>query len=153
QQARLRLRQGQESLIAGEAKTRADAAEHMRTARDLYDQLARETTDIPILQQEALLGVAKTEETLAGISIDEQGAAYGNLDRALAYYQKLVQLTLRLLGQRATEENAVATLVEFVQDQLRPLGKEVPADQALAAYQKLAETRPELFKGAVASWR
>src|SRR5262249_27229887 len=66
QQARLRLRQGQESLVAAEAKTRAEAADKLRSARDLYEQLAREAKSFPILQQEALLGVATTEETLAG---------------------------------------------------------------------------------------
>jgi hypothetical protein len=153
QQARLNLRQAQETLVAADAKTRADAAEKLRTARDQYEQLVRETKSVRILQQEALLGVATAEETLAGISFDEKGPAYGNLDRALAYYQKLVQLNLRLLGKQASEENSVSTLLQLVQEQLRSLGQEVPEDQALAAYQKLAETHPEKFTGGVASWR
>jgi hypothetical protein len=153
QEARLKLRKGQESLLAADAKTRSGAVEKIQSARNLYEQLARETKAFPVLHQEALLGVAKTEETLAGISVDEKAPAYGNLDRALAFYQKLVQLNLRLLGKQASEENAVATLEQLVQDQLRGLGQDVPADQALAAFEKLAETHPEKFTGSSGVWR
>src|SRR5262249_7876190 len=86
-------------------------------------------------------------------SVEEQAPASGNLDRALAYYQKLVQLNLRRIGKQASEENAASTLVGLVQEQLRGLGQEVPDDQSLTAYQKLAETHPEKFTGAVATWR
>lgn len=153
QQARLDLRMGQESLVAAEPKVRTDALDRLRNARDLYEQLVRESKDFPILYQEALLGLATAEETLAGISIDESGAAYGNLDRAQAFYQKLVQFNLRQLGKRASEDQAVATMEQLVQEQLHALGQEASGDQALTAYQRLAETQPDKFKGGAAAWR
>ncbi len=55
----------------------AKAVEQIEKARDLYAKLATQSDDMPILQQEALLGVARARETL------------GDLDQALTDYKKL----------------------------------------------------------------
>jgi tetratricopeptide (TPR) repeat protein len=55
----------------------AKAIKQIEEARDLYAKLATESDDMPILQQEALMGVARARETL------------GDLEPALADYKKL----------------------------------------------------------------
>jgi tetratricopeptide (TPR) repeat protein len=55
----------------------AKAVKQIEEARDLYAKLAPESDDTPILQQEALLGVARARETL------------GDLDQALSDYKKV----------------------------------------------------------------
>jgi hypothetical protein len=61
----------------------ASALDSLEKARGMYDELAPLAKDTPILQKEALLGVATAEESLLG---SDKGAT---LDRAQEYYQRV----------------------------------------------------------------
>jgi tetratricopeptide (TPR) repeat protein len=73
QLARLNLQTGLREL----GSARAAALENLRKAAQRYEELANETSDSPLLLQEALLGAGKANESL------------GNVDKAKAFYQKL----------------------------------------------------------------
>lgn len=148
QLARLSLREGQENLAHADSEKRKEALGKLRKARDLYEQLTRETADIPLLQQEALMGTAKAEEALAGVA-----GADGDFGRAVSYYQRLAAFSLKHLGSSVAPEKAPDTMVQLVQEQMKELGQECAADDCLAAYQKLADTEPAKFVAKAASWR
>lgn len=80
-EARILLARGVENL--GTQEQHASAVDSLDRARALYDALAPECKDAPLLQQEAMMGVAKAEESLVGSAKD------GSLDKALELYQKL----------------------------------------------------------------
>jgi tetratricopeptide (TPR) repeat protein len=87
--ARTLLRDGMEHLYSSE---RDDALKHVKEARDLYGQIAADKDNDPILIQEALMSVAKADESL------------GNLDEALKGYQKLAHdYPNSFLGKAADE--------------------------------------------------
>jgi hypothetical protein len=75
EQARTQLREGLEKLASGDDA----AADKVKSAGDLYEQLSRETDarTYPFLVQEALRGAAKARES------------QGQLDDALGIYRKL----------------------------------------------------------------
>lgn len=86
QRARLLLPLGLQNLPT---ELRDNAAKQLKEARTLYQELAGECKDEPLLRQEALLGAARAEESLAGVSRDDEPEkAVGNLDEALAMYKK-----------------------------------------------------------------
>jgi hypothetical protein len=86
--ARIRLEQGQTSLTA--FVQRAGAVESVEEARRLYGQLVNECADSPLLTQEAMMGVAKAEESLAGVADPKDPEKkLGDLGRALEDYQQL----------------------------------------------------------------
>jgi hypothetical protein len=58
---------------------RASASENIRQAAEKYGKLADESSDHPVLLQEALLGAAKANESL------------GELEKARSFYTKLAQ--------------------------------------------------------------
>jgi len=61
-------------------------------ARDTYAQLTRECAPYPVLEQEALLGLAKAEESLVGVRNPEgDKELLGSLDRALEYYHRYLE--------------------------------------------------------------
>jgi hypothetical protein len=62
--ARLDLQQGEEELRL----SRSEGIKNLVEARKLYKELSGECVDCPILAQEALMGIAKAEESLIGIS-------------------------------------------------------------------------------------
>jgi tetratricopeptide (TPR) repeat protein len=68
------------SLLAGLRElgsSRAAALENIRKAARTYEELANESSDSPLLLQEALLGAGKANEGL------------GDIDKAKGYYKKL----------------------------------------------------------------
>jgi hypothetical protein len=68
------------SLLGGLSKLgsdRAGALESVRKAAGLYEGLANEASELPLLQQEALLGAGKAHEAL------------GDVEKAKGYYKKL----------------------------------------------------------------
>jgi tetratricopeptide (TPR) repeat protein len=77
QEARLLLGQGLDRYAASDEKERTEAQEKLKSAGDLYAQLAKEASAYPLLVQEALRGAAKAHES------------QGELDEALKYYQQL----------------------------------------------------------------
>jgi hypothetical protein len=77
QWARTLYRQGIEKLYS--VTDRDNAQKNLEDARNLYDQLAKELTDSPVMVQEAMMGSAKARESL------------GDLDSATAAYNKLAK--------------------------------------------------------------
>jgi hypothetical protein len=78
--ARYRLRHGLEKLSASMETERTDAVKHIQEAEQFYLALGKEVKGSnPLLEQEALLGVAKARESL------------GDLDGALQSYNDLVK--------------------------------------------------------------
>jgi hypothetical protein len=89
QEARLLLPQALQTLAT---PGRAEAIKDLLRARELYTQLSTETGDNPLLQQESLMGAAKAEEALVGVSNpDKPETTYGSLDKALELYNKLAK--------------------------------------------------------------
>lgn len=149
QEARLTLRRGQESLAA-DAERRAKAIENLRHARQLYEQLIKQSKAFPVLYQEALLGAAKAEECLAGVDSSESSATF---ERAVELYQQTIQANFREFGQNVELSGALEALQQALAEQLRQLGHETPVENSLLVYQKLQETAPELFTGDAAAFR
>jgi hypothetical protein len=79
--ARALLAQGVQNLANPDQH--ASAVESLEKARSLYEELAPQAKDTPVLQQEALMGVATAEESLVGSSKD------ASLDKAMEYYQRV----------------------------------------------------------------
>jgi tetratricopeptide (TPR) repeat protein len=150
QLARWSLREGQDHYAS---EQRDAALKSLVIARDLYEQLAREPSDNPVLRQEALMGAAKAEEALAGAAAPGSEAQRGSLDRALKYYLELVQYNLKLLGKSVSQDAAVGVMEQLVQQQVRDLGTESDQDQALTVYQRLVDYSPDKFKEDALKWR
>ena len=87
-EARALSQRGPEKL--GNPDERAKAVQDLIKARELYQELAPLCRAEPILQQEAMMGVARAEESLIGVPdpADPKQPA-GTLDRAVAYYEEL----------------------------------------------------------------
>jgi hypothetical protein len=105
QLARWKLQQGLES-VAGDDRTRALPL--LVDARKLYKDLEPRCIDVPLLAQEAMMGKATAEESLAGI-VESSNAAEttgtekaGSLDQALEYYRELAKrFPESVLGKKA----------------------------------------------------
>jgi hypothetical protein len=90
QVARRKFMMGQENLDS--SFDREEAIKNLKSARDLYAQLGKESSDEPLLIQEALMAVAKADEALAAVpDPDKAGEMCGSLDRALEAYQELAK--------------------------------------------------------------
>jgi hypothetical protein len=77
EQARLLYRQGIEKLYS--ATDRGKAKEDLGKAQELYDQIAKESNNPPVMIQEAMMGSAKARESL------------GDVDDAISSYEKLAK--------------------------------------------------------------
>jgi hypothetical protein len=77
QMARIFLRRGMEHFVSTAPNARADALGDLNKAAEQYSTLADQVKDTPLLEQEALMGVAKVKEAL------------NELDAARDAYQKL----------------------------------------------------------------
>ena len=74
------------------SEDRIKAADSLADARTRYAELAKEGGDEPELVQEALMGVAKAEEVLAGIpKADNPKEPRGSLNEATSEYEALAQ--------------------------------------------------------------
>jgi hypothetical protein len=85
-QARLKFEEG---LSPFSAFQRAESAKAINEARQIYEELIGQCADQPILAQEAMMGVAKADESLIGIAapIDIKK----DLNKALASYKRLAE--------------------------------------------------------------
>jgi hypothetical protein len=92
EQARTLLRQGVEQLCDADPRKREDAPKLLAQAGDLYDKLAREGLDNPLLQHEALLGSAKAKES------------QGKIDEAIEDYKKLAKLGQTVFTREADDQ-------------------------------------------------
>jgi hypothetical protein len=89
QRARLLLEQGLNLL--GSEQRREEAIKNIDEARSLYASLVDQCRDAPLLQQEALMGQAKAEESLIGIPGEDSSPSGGTVERALELYQQLAR--------------------------------------------------------------
>jgi hypothetical protein len=87
QLARGKMQEGLEKL--GSDLRRKDGIDQIEIARGLYDELAKEAGNDPVLLRESLLGRAKSEEALVGVTRDSGQPSIGSLDRALELYDDL----------------------------------------------------------------
>ncbi len=116
QVARLQFQRGQADLTS---RRNEEAAKTLQEARDLYRRLTDECADAPLLAQEAMMSVAKADESLAGI--DTPGAPEKDLKQALQEYQRLAKAYPKgdlgqEAGRRAKElEDNLADVTKFYQ--------------------------------------
>ena len=92
------------SRIAGPSyEDRAKAADALESVRDSYRELSKESVKEQPLAEEALMGLAKAEETLAAIpKADNDKEMRGSLDQAKLYYLDLAsRYTKSPLGEQA----------------------------------------------------
>jgi hypothetical protein len=84
---------------------RVNAADDLQTARDTYRGLIKDATSEPTLVQEAMMNVAKAEETLASIpKADRESEMRGSLTQAITLYQELAtKYPKSYLGEQAAE--------------------------------------------------
>jgi hypothetical protein len=103
--ARVRLQQGVTNL--GAEDQHASAVESLVRARELYDELATETREMPVLAQEAMMGSARAEESLsASPKPDNPSETWGTLDRARERYQELADAYPDTFQGKAAAERA-----------------------------------------------
>ncbi len=140
QRARLLLQEGLETFAS---EKRAQAITKIQEAHKLYGQLARECTAAPLLDQEAMMGMAKAEEALIGLnkpSADttaEEASTY-TLDQARARYQQLAaKYPESYLGKAAAER---AKDLEDNREAVLALYKELNDQVLLAAPKTKTET-------------
>jgi hypothetical protein len=79
--ARILIADGTQNL--GSEADHASSLDKLEKARDLYRELAPQSKDAPLLQQEAMMGEAKAEESLAG------SVKNGSLEKAMELYRAL----------------------------------------------------------------
>jgi tetratricopeptide (TPR) repeat protein len=118
QEARVLQQAGLERLFSGVDSVREEAQKNLQEARELYESLAKETAERPLLRQEALMGVAKCKE------------AAGNLDEALEAYRAVVT---------ATAKEPASAFGEIAADRVKKLESEEGRREIGALYRKLSE--------------
>ncbi|HEV8062646.1 MAG TPA: hypothetical protein VGP68_22390 [Gemmataceae bacterium] len=90
QLARIKFAEGQINLGNSLESDRKDAIKKLASARDMYAQLARDTSDVPLLMQESLMMQAKIDESLTGVADpDKPDETLGSLAMATKQYQEL----------------------------------------------------------------
>lgn len=99
QRARLLLPQGMQDVLS--EHRRDGAVKNLNEVKALYEALVFESSDVPLLAQEALMGAAQAEETLLAATKDD-GQPAGSLDAALKLYRRLAdKYPDSFLGQKA----------------------------------------------------
>ena len=114
--ARWHLRHGLDALTGS---VRSDALPHLKKSKELYGELVPQCIDVPLLAQEALMGMATAEEALAGVmeaspaaenaeAADSEQAKEerpaGSLQKAIEYYRDLAgRYPHSILGKKAAE--------------------------------------------------
>jgi hypothetical protein len=90
QLARLKFRAGQANLGNAVSFDRKDAIKNLVEARNLYAQLVKDSSEMPLLMQESMLMQAMIEESLTGVADPEKPTEkLGSLAKAKEQYQAL----------------------------------------------------------------
>jgi hypothetical protein len=94
--------------VAGpSAEDRVKAAGELEEVHKTYAELARDSGAEPTLVQEALMGVANSEEVLAGIPKADSKEPRGSLDQAITAYRELAnRFPNSFLGEKAAKRAA-----------------------------------------------
>jgi hypothetical protein len=120
---------------------RTEAIKRVELARKEYEKLQTECADSPLLAQEAMMGVAKADEWLIGVSPDN---AEKDLDKAVASYVKLAEKFPKSdLGKTAADR--AKTLREHSAEVVklyRQLNQAVAPTQSLQDILKSAPDKP-----------
>src|SRR5262245_8484938 len=88
--ARYQMQDSLSRLAGPNFAERQTAADDLQAARDTYRELAKESGSDPTLAQEAMMNVAKAEETLSTVPrADSDSEMRGSLAQAIALYQEL----------------------------------------------------------------
>lgn len=152
--AKLQLARGwmQDGLSKlGSEILRPNAIESIEKARTAYQEILNDAKDDPLLQREALLAMAKSEEALVGVpKRDNPSEDRGSLDKALELYQRLVNehkdtVQGKIAGERVADiEKNKQAIVEFYKDLHTALTrKEAPKAPELPP---IMPPRPDRFK-------
>lgn len=121
-EARRALYEGLRNL--GDPVVRTEAQKNIRKAADLYDKLADELADQPLLHQQVLMDAAKAHESL------------GEIDQARKFYQQLAQKYAKTsLGEEASKQDKRVEAAEQNGD-LKALRDEYNSSSAAAAPKK-----------------
>jgi hypothetical protein len=101
--ARYQMQDALARLAGPNHAERATAADDLQTARDSYRELAKESGSEPALVQEAMMNVAKAEETLSGVpKANSEKEMRGTLAQAVTLYQELAsKYPKSYLGEQA----------------------------------------------------
>jgi hypothetical protein len=92
QLARIKLQDGQMNLGNSLELDRKEAIKKLIDARGQYEKLAKESTDMPLLQQESLMMQAKIDESLIGVADpDKPGETLSTLAKAMGEYEALAK--------------------------------------------------------------
>jgi len=83
-QARMKFEEAQSPFSVFQ---RAEGAKSLEEARNIYKELVDQCADQPVLAQEALMGVAKADESLIGITTPKD--VERDLDKAIGSYRML----------------------------------------------------------------
>jgi hypothetical protein len=84
--------EGIELLAARVPESRKRAVENVVKAQGMFEKLADEFKDDPVLRVECLLGAAKGEEALIGVSKEgKSGEFYGGIDKLIERLQRLAE--------------------------------------------------------------
>jgi hypothetical protein len=153
QSARLLLQNGLGSIMAFQHKS---AVANIKSALKLYAELAPQCPDAPILEQEALMGVAKARESLIGVPAEEKedkDLEYGSLDQAKAAYQKLVdKFPKSPLGKEAANrlqelQAKGPAIAKFYEDKLKAAAPEPALPNLPEPFPGITPPKPEPFPG------
>jgi len=103
--ARYYIQQGAEKL--GNPHQHKEGVKDLMKARALYQDLAPLCRSEPLLQQEALMGIARAEESLVGAA-DPTNAKQpaGSIDKAITYYEELAQKYPESFQGKAAKQRA-----------------------------------------------
>jgi tetratricopeptide (TPR) repeat protein len=120
-----------------QTEERTKAIADMEEARSLYEGLATEVKDDPVLSQEANLGAGKAEEALVSIpKADDATQHRGDIGRAVSYYRKALD--------RLEPDSALAKALTQHVEVLEKDGKDV--QDFYAQLNRIAETETKRIK-------
>jgi len=85
---------------------RPGAIVKLERARGIYEKLANEATDNPVLAQEALMWTARAEEALIGAVPPDKLEPAGSIEKAIGYYHRLAAMKPESFETKAAAERA-----------------------------------------------
>ncbi len=101
--------EGMDRLGSSRAKDRNDALEKIEEGRKLYEEVANDLKDYPVLQQEVWLSCAKAEETLLGVPRTEGTGYRGDFNKMIEYLKKAAAINSGSDASKSYEQK-IATL-------------------------------------------
>jgi hypothetical protein len=127
--ARIQFAESIQKVAAQNADDRVAAAKNIEDVRKAYSELVQVTGLPPLMNQEAMLQLARTEEILASVpQTDDAAKMRGTLDQAITYYDELKKkYPESMAGKQAA---ARAEELRKKKDEVAKLYSELAKDQA-----------------------